>query len=142
LIVLSHRGSANTHGTEIVNDDTQPLIGPISKLITDLLVFRTGIDLDTPITLCLPTLANGTSLIKWENITLAALANHLSGIPPNYGFSEFYYLQPLLEGLAFPALQTENYAECGITWLKGACSQEGMLTQIDPNSSYCKISID
>ena len=121
-----HRGSANVNGTNIVDGESQYLVGSISKLITDLLVLRTGIDLDTPLTQYLPKLANETSVIKWENITLASLADHLSGIPPNYDFSEFYYLQPLLEQLGFPALEDGDYAECGISGLNGPCSQERM----------------
>lgn len=123
-----HGGSANTNGSDTIDNDTQYLIGSISKLITELLVLRTGIDLDAPITQYLPTLANDTSLVKWKDITLAALANHLSGIPPNYGFSDFYFLQPILEGLGFPVVVTEDYAVCGVTGLNGACSQEGMLS--------------
>lgn len=130
LWTYHHRGSANTTGTDVIDNDTQYLIGSISKLLTDLLVLRTEINLDTPITQYLPTLANETSLIKWEDITLASLADHLSGIPPNYGFSEFYYLRTLLERLGFPALSIENYAGCGITGLNGACTKQGMLKKM------------
>jgi hypothetical protein len=120
-----HRGSANTNGTQIIDNDTQYLVGSISKLITDLLVLRTGIDLDTPITEYLPSLANGTSRIRWEEITLAGLTDHLAGIPPNYGFSDFYYLQPYLEELGFPEIGIGDYPSCGVTSMNGACSEEG-----------------
>lgn len=120
-------GSGNTNGTKHIDGDTQYLVGSISKLITDLLVLRTGIDLDTSITQYLPKLLNDTSVIEWGNITLSALADHLSGIPPNSGFSEWYFLQPLLLQLGFPELSSNDYAECGINGLNSPCSQSGML---------------
>lgn len=122
-----HRGAANINGTYHTDGDTQYLVGSISKLITDMLVLRTGIDLDVPVTQYLPQLSNESSIISWENITLASLADHLSGIPPNYGFSEWYFLQPLLEQLGFPPLSVDAYEECGIAGLNGACSEERKL---------------
>ncbi|KAF2026341.1 beta-lactamase/transpeptidase-like protein [Setomelanomma holmii] len=130
-----HRGAAD-NGTFTINGDTQYLIG-------------TGIDLDTPITENLPRLADTSSAVEWENINLASLADHLSGITPSYGFSEFYYLQPLLEHLEFPAFDLEELAECGITGLNGPCSQdqllEGMqtvqpITQSDTRPVYSQLS--
>ncbi|KAH7072552.1 beta-lactamase/transpeptidase-like protein [Paraphoma chrysanthemicola] len=122
-----HRGSANVNGTSVVDGDTQYLIGSISKLITDLLVLRTGIDLDTPVTQYLPKLVNTSSIVKWEEVTLASLADHLSGIPPNYGFSEFYFLQPFLERLGFPLFDPAVLPKCGVTGLNRACSQDQLL---------------
>lgn len=132
-----YRGSANINGTATIDNDTQYLIGSISKLITDLLVLRTGIDLDTPITNYLPSLANETSVIKWEEVTLAALADHLAGIPPNYGFSDFYILQPFLEELGFPAIEASEYASCGVTGLNKGCSQEGNYHKHLISASFC-----
>lgn len=119
-----HRGSTNINGTNDVNGDTQYLIGSISKLISSLLVLHTGIELGAPITEYLPQLKDESSIIQWEDITLASLADHLSGIPPNYGFSEFYLLAPLLEQLGFPPLSPDDYAECGIIGLNGPCSED------------------
>lgn len=118
-----HRGSANVNGTKVVDGNTQYLVGSISKLISDLLVLRTGIDLNTSITEYLPELSNSSSIIHWENITLALLADHLSGIPPNYGFSEFFVLAPLLEELGFPPISLDDLADCGIPGLNKACTQ-------------------
>jgi CubicO group peptidase (beta-lactamase class C family) len=120
-----HRASANVNGTEKVDGDTQYLVGSISKLITALLALRTEVDLEAPVTEYLPQLSNESSVISWDNITLLALADHLSGIPPNYGFSEWFFLAPLLEQLGFPPLSPDDYADCGITGLNGPCSQEG-----------------
>lgn len=120
-----HRASANVNGTGKVDGDTQYLVGSISKLITTLLALRTEVDLETPVTQYLPRLSNESSIISWDNITLAALADHLSGIPPNYGFSEWVFLAPLLEQLGFPSLSPDDYAECGIIGLNGPCSQDG-----------------
>ncbi|KAF2111092.1 beta-lactamase/transpeptidase-like protein [Lophiotrema nucula] len=122
-----YRGSGNANGTETIDGDTQYLIGSISKLVSDLLVLRTGIDLDASITEYLPQLSNSSSIVHWENVTLASLADHLSGIPPNYGFSEFCFLTPLLEELGFPPISPDDLADCGITGLNGPCSQQQLL---------------
>ena len=130
--VSHHRGSANINGTERVDGDSQYLIGSLSKVVSDLLYLRTGIDFSTPIVKCLPELAED-ALISWQDINVASLADHLGGIPPNYGFSEFYYLKPLLERLGFPSIGDDQFANCGIAGLNGDCSEEqileGMLTQ-------------
>jgi hypothetical protein len=125
---IHHCGSANTDGVDTVDGEVQYLVGSISKLFSDLLLLKTGIDLDDPITKHLPELNNSDSRIDWNNITLAALADHLSGIPPNYGFSEFYFLQSVFELLGFPQLTEEDYGPCGITGLNPACTQEGERT--------------
>lgn len=120
-----YRGTSNSNGTKSIDGNTQYLIGSISKLISDLLILRSGIDLETPITHYLPQLSNDSSIISWENITLASLADHLSGIPPNFGFSEWYFLNPLLEQLGFPPLSAEDYGRCGIPGLNKACTEDG-----------------
>ncbi|KAF2727740.1 beta-lactamase/transpeptidase-like protein [Polyplosphaeria fusca] len=122
-----HRAAANVNGTAIVNGDTQYLVGSISKLISALLALRTGIDLDASITEYFPQLANKSSAIQWESVKLGYLADHLSGIPPNYGFSEFFILQPLLEQLGFPPITPADVADCGIPGLNRACSEEQLL---------------
>jgi CubicO group peptidase (beta-lactamase class C family) len=127
-----HCGSANTKGVEIVDGETQYLVGSISKLFSDLLLLKTGIDLDDPVTRHLPELNSSDTKIDWNDITLAALADHLSGIPPNYGFSEFYFLKDVFELLGFPQLTEDDYGKCGITGLNTACTQEGMYC------SYCE----
>ena len=120
------------NGTERVDGDSQYLIGSLSKVVSDLLYLRTGIDFNTPVVKYLPELAEN-SIISWQDIDLASLADHLSGIPPNYGFSEFYYLKPFLEQLGFPPIGDDQFANCGIAGLNGDCSEEqileGMLTQ-------------
>ena len=47
---------------------------------------RSGIDFDDPVTKYLPSLANKTSLIPWENITLGAIAGQVAGLVPNCRF--------------------------------------------------------
>lgn len=120
-----HRGPANTNGTTNITGDTQYLIGSISKLITDMSVLRTGIDLETPITKYLPSLANESSVIKWRNVTLASLVDHLAGIPPNYGFSEFWFVKDVLEGLGFPPIDEGEVQKCGVPGLNTGCTQDG-----------------
>jgi hypothetical protein len=78
-----HRAEANTNGTRLINGDSQYLIGSVSKLISELLFLRVGIDMNKKITEFLPELDDNSSLIPWNEISLAALSEHLSGIPPN-----------------------------------------------------------
>lgn len=75
-----HRGTNNVNGTKKVDGDTQYLIGSISKVFTDLLLLKSGLNLDDPITKYLPELTNNNSLINWKEISLRALGAHLGGI--------------------------------------------------------------
>ncbi|RDL33128.1 uncharacterized protein BP5553_08567 [Venustampulla echinocandica] len=124
-----HRGTANVNGTSKVDADTQYLVGSISKMISNLMILRTGVDTEAKITEFVPEL-KGKSAIDWESITFEALGAHLSGIPPNSGFSEFYYLLPVLEQLGFPPLTKDDFPDCGVTALNTACSKEQLLQNV------------
>jgi CubicO group peptidase (beta-lactamase class C family) len=76
-----HLASRNVNGTKKADGDNQYLIGSISKVFTDMLLFKTGLVLDDPVTKYLPELRSDDSPIRWENITLGSLGDHLSGIP-------------------------------------------------------------
>lgn len=78
-----HLASGNANGTKAIDRNSQYLIGSVSKVISDAILLRSGLDIDDPITKYLPSLSDPSSLIDWGNITLRALASHLSGIPPN-----------------------------------------------------------
>lgn len=78
-----HLGKNNINGTKIADENSQYLVGSVSKLFTDVLLLKSNINLDDPITEYLPTLQGTQSLIQWDNITLSALSNHLAGIPSN-----------------------------------------------------------
>ena len=75
-----HRGAKNVNGTKTVDGDTQYLIGSISKVFTDLLLLKSGLNLDDPITKYLPELTSPDSVIRWDDISLRALGSHLGGI--------------------------------------------------------------
>ncbi|KAI1427779.1 beta-lactamase/transpeptidase-like protein [Xylaria sp. FL1777] len=122
-----HLSPRNVNGTRHLSRDSQYLIGSISKVISDYILLRSGLNLDEPIAMFLPELADENSLIPWENITLRHLANQVAGIPPNYGFSEFYYLKDYFESLGFPHIGDDVYAPCGITGLNGGCTREQFL---------------
>lgn len=77
-----HRGSANVQGVDVVDGNSQYLIGSVSKLLSDILLQRTGLSTSKPVTDWLPELKK-QSRIEWESITLDSLGNHLAGIPPN-----------------------------------------------------------
>lgn len=78
-----HLGKNNVDGTRQLDDDSQYLIGSVSKLFTDFLLLESNIDMEDPITKYLPGLDKEGSPIEWGNITLSTLSNHLAGIPSN-----------------------------------------------------------
>ena len=76
-----HLSPKNENGTKDVGRDSQYLIGSVSKVISDLVLLKSGVDPDTPAQEYLPELEGGR--IKWEDITLRDLGNHMGGIPTN-----------------------------------------------------------
>jgi CubicO group peptidase (beta-lactamase class C family) len=75
-----HLATNNTNSTKRVDGDSQYLIGSVSKVFTDLLLLKSGLNMDDPVTKYLPEL-EGESVIQWEDVTLGALGDHLSGMP-------------------------------------------------------------
>ncbi|PGH12652.1 hypothetical protein AJ79_04150 [Helicocarpus griseus UAMH5409] len=122
-----HLAEGNTKGTKSLNGDSQYLIGSISKLFSNLILLKSGLNLEDSVTKYLPELKNDSSPVRWENITLASLGEHLSGIPPNYNGFEFYFLAPLYEKLGFPHLSESDYDGCGIAGLSSSCTKEQLL---------------
>lgn len=79
-----HLGEGNVNGTRKVDGNSQYLIGSVTKVFTDLVVFKSGVDLDAPVTKYLPELNDwGMGEIKWNEITVRSLGEHLSGLPSN-----------------------------------------------------------
>ncbi|CAM1502537.1 Fc.00g045210.m01.CDS01 [Cosmosporella sp. VM-42] len=80
-----HRlASGNNRGTRHLGRNSQYLIGSITKVFSDYILMKSGIDLDVPVTNLLPRLLKPHSTIQWQNITLRMLASHLSRAPTNY----------------------------------------------------------
>jgi CubicO group peptidase (beta-lactamase class C family) len=73
----------NVNGTKSLDRHSQYLIGSVSKVLTDAILIRSGVDMDHSVTKYLPSLDNKTSLIDWPSISLRALGGQLAGIPPN-----------------------------------------------------------
>ncbi|KAI0454104.1 beta-lactamase/transpeptidase-like protein [Xylaria acuta] len=122
-----HLAPTNVNGTKELTRDSQYLIGSISKVISDYILLRSEVDLDESVAAYLPELADTSSLISWKDITLRHLASQLASIPPNYGFSEYYYLKEYFESLGFPHIGDDAYAPCGIIALNGGCTREQFL---------------
>ncbi|GAB1319767.1 Beta-lactamase transpeptidase [Madurella fahalii] len=122
-----HLASGNVNGTKSLNRDSQYLIGSVSKVISDAILLRSGVNIDDPVTDFISSLNSPSSLISWNNITLRALASQLAGIPPNYGFSEYYYIKGYFESLGFPRINDSAFEPCGIIGLNGGCSKEQFL---------------
>jgi Beta-lactamase len=136
-----HLGSNSSLGTRAIDRYSQYLIGSVSKVFTTAVLLRSGVDLDDSITKYLPALGSTPSLISWDNITLRALASHMSGIPPNciygqvlaervltliknvVGLSEFYYLKNYSAVLGFPELIDQDYLPCDVVGLNSGCTQ-------------------
>jgi len=80
----------NVNGTQELDDDSQYQIGSVSKLITDIILLKVGLDLDAPVTEYLPVLKNGDDAseagigrVGWDGVTLRMLSMHLAGAPMN-----------------------------------------------------------
>ncbi|KEZ42140.1 hypothetical protein SAPIO_CDS6190 [Scedosporium apiospermum] len=120
-----HLSPANVNGTKNLDRDSQYLIGSVSKVFTDLVLLKSGIDPDTPVREYLPSLEDGR--ISWRDITLKALGNNLAGTPAIYGFSEYYYIKEVFELLGFPPLNNSEFPECGVIGLNSDCDAQGLL---------------
>ncbi|KAL4884376.1 beta-lactamase/transpeptidase-like protein [Aspergillus karnatakaensis] len=121
-----HRGKNNVQGVSQVDGDTQYMIGSVSKVFSDLMLLKSGVDLRTPVTDYLPQLRSKRSKIGWEDITLEMLADHLAGIPPN-AFYEFYFLNSFHESLGLPHLDDSQYPGCGVLGLNNGCTREQII---------------
>ncbi|OBT81761.1 hypothetical protein VE02_09392 [Pseudogymnoascus sp. 03VT05] len=122
-----HRGANNMKGTKRVDGDTQYLIGSISKVFTDLLLLKSGLNLDDPITKYLPELISKDSLINWKDISLRALGAHLGGIQGFYGYPEMSYTVPVFEQLGFPMLSDGDFPKCGVMGMSKGCNKKQLL---------------
>ncbi|KAL2821736.1 beta-lactamase/transpeptidase-like protein [Aspergillus cavernicola] len=124
-----HRGENNEQGVTEIDDDTQYLIGSVSKVFSDLMLLKSGVDLQARVTDFLPQLRDPKSKIRWEDITLEMLADHLAGISPN-AFYEFYF-NSFHESLALPQLNDSEYPRCGVLGLNSGCTRERILLYKD-----------
>lgn len=75
--------------TNVVDGNTVYRIASISKVFTTLGILREGIAMDDPVTRYLPELGsleaadginNDITAVSWDDITIGALASHMSGI--------------------------------------------------------------
>ena len=87
-----HLSPNNVNGTKSLDRHSQYLVGSISKVLTDAVLLRSGVNIDDPVTKYLPSLHNDTSLINWDNVSLRALGGQLAGIPANCESSYFAFL--------------------------------------------------
>ncbi|KAF5645138.1 beta-lactamase 3 [Fusarium sp. NRRL 52700] len=121
-----HLAPANTKGTKKLDRDSQYLIGSITKVFTDYLLSKSGMDLDAPVTKYLPGL-DGKSKIQWRDVTLRMLGSYLGGTPANYGFSDFYLLKEVFLAYGFPPIDNSDYPSCGVAGLNKGCAGQEIL---------------
>lgn len=124
------------NGTNETDGDSQYLIGSISKAFTDLLVLQSDLDLLAPITQYLPELNVSNNTIKWDEIRIQDLMDHLSGLPQNYGFPEVYLLVPLYEAAGFPTLDVSAFPSCGVIDLNPGCNETALLSALVSSSVH------
>jgi CubicO group peptidase (beta-lactamase class C family) len=133
-----HTAPTTTNGTHSVGDHSQYRIASITKMITDLLLLRLGLDLEDKITEYLPGLKEGKGGIKWERITLRDLGSHMSGLQPMYGYPEDYSAAQFYQQLGFPPANKEDYPLCEVAGLRPQiCSQERKLPSHQVPRSWC-----
>ncbi|KAJ6129876.1 hypothetical protein N7512_002656 [Penicillium capsulatum] len=128
-----HLGKNNVDGTKSIDEDSQYLIGSVSKVFSDLLLLQSDVDLNDPITKYLPGLdSKENTTIQWSNITLSALSNHMAGIPANLPSSfEIYSLRSVMQKLGFPLVANSSYPNCGVTGLNHACDEEQIIEMMN-----------
>ncbi|KAH7309804.1 beta-lactamase/transpeptidase-like protein [Stachybotrys elegans] len=131
-----HLSSANTRGTRRLDRHSQYLIGSITKVLSDYVLMKSGVDLDTPITSYIPELAKNASRIHWQDVTLRMLASHLAGAPTNYAFSEHYYLKDVFQSYGFPPIDDSAYPPCGVSGLNSACTAQEFLAGMANSYPY------
>lgn len=72
-------------GTNLVDEDTMYRVGSVSKLFPILMLLQSGkVSMDDSIVKYIPGLTaiqgTGVNRVSWEDITIGALASHLSGL--------------------------------------------------------------
>ncbi|PNP60831.1 hypothetical protein FNYG_14451 [Fusarium nygamai] len=122
-----HLAAANTKGTKKLDRDSQYLIGSITKVFTDYVLLKSGMNLDVPVTEYLPGL-NGKFKIQWRDVTLRMLASYLGGTPANYGFSDFYLLKEVFLAYGLPPIEDSDYPPCGVVGLNKGCTGQEILS--------------
>ncbi|KKY26039.1 putative beta-lactamase-related protein [Diplodia seriata] len=120
-------GQENATAGAEVDGNTVYRIGSVSKLLTTytLLVERGDVDWNQPITNFIPELSDSgdddeeeLGRIRWEDITVGALASQLAGIPRDYAYPDYvtdFTQVPALEsllGVNSSAVQPEDIAPC------------------------------
>uniref|UniRef100_A0A0D2XFX2 Beta-lactamase-related domain-containing protein n=1 Tax=Fusarium oxysporum (strain Fo5176) TaxID=660025 RepID=A0A0D2XFX2_FUSOF len=122
-----HLAAANTKGTKKLDRASQYLIGSITKVFTDYVLLKSGMDLDAPVTEYLPEL-DGKSKIQWRDVSLRMLASYLGGTPANYGFSDFYLLKEVFLAYGLPPIEDGDYPPCGVVGLNKGCTGQEILS--------------
>ncbi|KAI0857594.1 beta-lactamase/transpeptidase-like protein [Xylaria cubensis] len=127
-----------------LNENTIFRIGSVSKLLTVYtLLANVGMDhLKDPVTKWVPELADFTnkgvndavSQVKWDEVTIEALASHGAGLDRDYSLSDYANLinGTVAEQAALPPLAPEDIPTCGTTdFLLPPCSRAEFLQEVN-----------
>ncbi|KAF5573787.1 beta-lactamase 2 [Fusarium pseudoanthophilum] len=124
LFNYHHSATYRGYGVQVVNDTTVYRIGSISKLLTAYVyLLEVGdVSFNQPVTRYVPELADISAelrkrhashlnYVKWDVITIGALASHMAGIPRDFPSPASVDRQ--VERLGFPPVRPVNFAYCG-----------------------------
>ncbi|KAF4538855.1 Beta-lactamase [Lasiodiplodia theobromae] len=119
-------GMENATGGRELDNESVYRVGSVTKMLTvyALLAARGDRDFGRPITEFLPDLEDGAddedelARIRWEDITVEALASQISGIPRDYAWPDYTTaangsLLPVL-GVNSSKLPSDDIPECGL----------------------------
>jgi CubicO group peptidase (beta-lactamase class C family) len=102
-----HTALTRSNGTTSVDSGSQYRIGSVSKVLTNLVLLRLGLDLEEKITKWIPELNEGKGAVGWDRVTLKDLGSHTSGVQRDYGW-ENYDLMAQLQAAGFRRLGRTN----------------------------------
>ncbi|KAF2653638.1 beta-lactamase/transpeptidase-like protein [Lophiostoma macrostomum CBS 122681] len=143
LLEYYHRGTSlsNSSGVKEVDGDSVFRIGSISKLVTVYMVFAEIGDghWNVPVTDVIPELQNRrqweddeTEYLKWEDVTLGALAGQVAGVPRDLLHAPWDVLESHVEKLGLPSLEPEEKPACRIELGEPmSCDREAFFKTLD-----------
>lgn len=126
----------NETGTKEVTADTVYRAGSITKLFTVLSVLQQStISLEDPVTKYLPELnqnqRNGSAIeaVDWDQVTVGALASHVSGIGRDFGLDLAVFPFPFAE-TGLPPFNNATRPDCSGLPGTRLCLEQGMRNRL------------
>ncbi|OHE99991.1 hypothetical protein CORC01_04638 [Colletotrichum orchidophilum] len=128
-----------------LNANTLYRIGSVTKLLTVyMILIKLGPTYwNEPITKFIPELAdapagNRAHRVQWSEVTLGALASHMSGLPRNNHFIDLSGI-PGVEDMGLPRLNDSDVIKCGLPEMRPCTREEvirSMLEQYPASATW------